>query len=217
MRVYHFLSERYALIGLRDRRLKISRIHELNDPFEWAPPSSNNNHQRSAFRKLKRQMSDTSGMLCFSKNWQNPLMWSHYADKHKGLALGFEVPDKFLEHVKYRKSRVKCDWKKFDASKDYASKVITDVLQTKASHWSYEDEARCYLRLDKHTEESGLYFAEFSNILQLREVVVGHDSQVSRSEISKLVDPFPESVSLRKVRLAFGSYRIVNQLDRSLW
>ena len=34
MIVYHFISSEFALKALRDRRLKISRINELNDPFE---------------------------------------------------------------------------------------------------------------------------------------------------------------------------------------
>lgn len=35
MIVYHFISSEFALKALRDRRLKISRINELNDPFEF--------------------------------------------------------------------------------------------------------------------------------------------------------------------------------------
>ena len=34
MRVFHFRSVKYGLKSLEERRLKISRIHELNDPFE---------------------------------------------------------------------------------------------------------------------------------------------------------------------------------------
>ncbi len=34
MIVYHFTSSEFALKALRDRRLKIARINELNDPFE---------------------------------------------------------------------------------------------------------------------------------------------------------------------------------------
>lgn len=32
MIVYHFISSEFALKALRDRRLKIARINELNDP-----------------------------------------------------------------------------------------------------------------------------------------------------------------------------------------
>lgn len=35
MVVYHFTTSEFALKALRDRRLKIARINELNDPFEF--------------------------------------------------------------------------------------------------------------------------------------------------------------------------------------
>ncbi len=25
--------------------------------------------------------------------WSNPVIWAHYGDKHRGLCLGFEVPE----------------------------------------------------------------------------------------------------------------------------
>lgn len=35
MRLYHFTSQKFGLLALKDRRLKIARINELNDPFEF--------------------------------------------------------------------------------------------------------------------------------------------------------------------------------------
>ena len=34
MRVYHFISAEYALDDLRKRRLKVSFLEDMNDPFE---------------------------------------------------------------------------------------------------------------------------------------------------------------------------------------
>ena len=34
MRVYKFLNAKYGLEALKNRRLKIARISDLNDPFE---------------------------------------------------------------------------------------------------------------------------------------------------------------------------------------
>ena len=33
--LYRFLAAKWALKTLRERRLRVSRIAELNDPFEW--------------------------------------------------------------------------------------------------------------------------------------------------------------------------------------
>jgi hypothetical protein len=35
MKVYHFRSAEFGIKSLRERRLKIARIMELNDPFEF--------------------------------------------------------------------------------------------------------------------------------------------------------------------------------------
>lgn len=35
LRLYYFTTERYALEAIRDQRLKIARLNELNDPFEF--------------------------------------------------------------------------------------------------------------------------------------------------------------------------------------
>jgi hypothetical protein len=37
MRAYKFLDARFGLKSLYERRLKQSRLHELNDPFELTP------------------------------------------------------------------------------------------------------------------------------------------------------------------------------------
>lgn len=31
------------------------------------------------------------GLLCFSEVWDSILLWSHYAEKHAGIVLGFDV------------------------------------------------------------------------------------------------------------------------------
>ena len=35
MHVYHFLCAKFGLEALRKRRLRVSRIMDLNDPFEF--------------------------------------------------------------------------------------------------------------------------------------------------------------------------------------
>src|ERR1700744_3670983 len=93
MRLYHFLNAEYGLEGIGKRRLKISRIHDLNDPFEFYSLELSNKFLRRAIEKTKREVSERPGVLCFSKSWSNPVLWSNYSDRHRGLVLGFEIPD----------------------------------------------------------------------------------------------------------------------------
>ena len=38
-----------------------------------------------------------TGVCCFSLELENSLMWSHYADSHKGICFYYEIPIEFLE------------------------------------------------------------------------------------------------------------------------
>ena len=132
MRIYHFLNEKYGLKDLRERRLKVARIMKLNDPFEFLGVDLADRVFREAVEKTKKSLSFTKGLLCFSMNWQNPVMWSHYADKHKGLCLGFDMPDYLLKKVNYVQSR-------FPKEKELDEDFMLKLLFTKFIHWGYEE------------------------------------------------------------------------------
>ena len=85
MRVFHFVNEEFGLEDLRKRRLKIATLHELNDPFELFGVSLADESLRRAFRAMKDQLASNRGLLCFSRDWHNPVQWSHYAAKHTDL------------------------------------------------------------------------------------------------------------------------------------
>jgi hypothetical protein len=105
MRVYHFVDRDYGLDDIRRRRLKIATIADLNDPFELVP-SSRDATVRQRFRAWRAQMDQHYGMLCFSRNWRNPVQWSHYAVKHTGLCLGFDIQTNVLTKVRYTAKRL---------------------------------------------------------------------------------------------------------------
>ena len=109
MRLYHFLNERYGLEDLREKRLKIGRIMELNDPFEFMGADLSDRSFRESMEKTKRDLSEKLGILCFSEIWNHPVQWAHYADGHKGLCLGFDIPDHLLAAVNYVDERLPVD------------------------------------------------------------------------------------------------------------
>jgi len=106
MRVFHFLSHEFGLKDIRERRLKIARIMELNDPFEFLGVELSDPALRRGLQVDKSRLSQDNGLLCFTKSWHNPVLWSHYADKHRGLCLGFDMPDEYLCQVSYVNSRL---------------------------------------------------------------------------------------------------------------
>ena len=107
MKVYHFNKEEHGLNNLENKRLKIALIDKLNDPFEFLGMDLSNHEFRQGMEKTMQDNSKSWGILCFSKCWDNPLMWSHYTDGHEGLCLGFEFHDsKNLLQIDYRDTRL---------------------------------------------------------------------------------------------------------------
>ena len=208
MLVYRFLSERWALDALRDRRLKLALIHELNDPFELLGVDLRDKRLRLAFQQLKVQLSATRRMLCFSKQWHNPVLWSHYADKHKGLALGFEVPPGSLQEIRYDLERVapEPDW--LLAPEALKLQHMNKFLATKFRHWEYEAEVRQFFKLEERDPRTGHYFVEFSKDLKLAQVLIGPSSPLAPRDIFKIQSP-SDAVEVIPSRLAFKSFQVV--------
>src|SRR5258708_5524793 len=92
MRVYKFLTRKYGLKAMRERRLKISEVHTLNDTFDLLPFDLSDPELRKGVIASRNEFGRNQGLLCFSQHWHNPVLWAHYADSHEGLCLGFDLP-----------------------------------------------------------------------------------------------------------------------------
>lgn len=208
MRAYHFLNEQFGLKDLVERRLKIARIMELNDPFEFLGVDLSNRDLRRVLKETKSDLAKTTGLLCFSKKWRNPLLWGHYADKHKGICLGFDVPDLHLAEVTYVNQRLA-------APGAIDEPFMKQLLLTKYKHWVYEEEYRAFVPLTD--EINGLYYVDFSEDLNLKQVIVGDQSRLTRDQISSALGDLANGVEVFKVRAAFKSFEVVHQQNAALW
>jgi hypothetical protein len=101
MQACNFICARWGLEAIKNRRLKISTLDSLNDPFEVLPFDLSNVEHRIALEGTKDGMNQKTGLLCFCKHWHNPLMWAHYADRHRGICLGFEIAEDRQGEVRY--------------------------------------------------------------------------------------------------------------------
>lgn len=215
MRLYHSLNAEYGLLNIRHRRLKIGRINELNDPFEFLGVATKSASLRRRYQRLKDGLNDYMGLVCFSANWNNPVQWGHYADRHRGICLGFEVSAQahkvtyVSERLLARPSAMKIEGPKAEAH-------VTEILTTKFEHWSYEDEYRLFPQL-RDQDPSGHYFIEFDDQVALREVIVGHRSTISRDDIAQALGSLQPQVTSYKARLAFRSFNVVRQQNDRLW
>jgi len=217
MRVYHFVNSEFGLEDLRKRRLKIATLNELNDPFELFGVSLGDSTLRDAFSKMKNQLASNRGLLCFSRNWQNPVQWSHYAAKHTGICLGFDIPDEHLGAVNYSRKRLVVAAEKFQHAAEIDIETLTRFLFTKYSHWKYENEMRSFVTLDEKDPDTNLYFCEFSDSLRLSTVIVGAQSSITRIALNEALGELSKDVKTFKARLAFNSFRVVRQRNSKLW
>lgn len=217
MHVFHFVNEKFGLEDLRSRRLKIATLNELNDPFELFGVSLADENLRRAFRAMKDQLASNRGLLCFSRSWHNPVQWSHYAEKHTGLCLGFEVPEESLGAVSYSRKRLAVETESFQDVNQLDVKTVTRFLFTKYSHWRYENEVRSFVTLEEKDTESNLYFANFSDKLHLKQVIVGANSSISRETLKNALGDLAPTVTSFKARLAFQTFRVVRQRNEKLW
>jgi hypothetical protein len=87
------------------------------------------------------------GVCCFSADYRNPLLWSHYGDRHKGLCIGYttkRIPKPQLQRVVYGGRRSVKTSLVLDAfcGKNPKAQTLLDrnVLLRKAKEWSYERE-----------------------------------------------------------------------------
>ena len=215
MRVYHFIPAGFGVQNLEHRRLKIAKLDELNDPFELLGFAARDAATRKAFAETKADLAKNRGMLCFSRDWRNPVQWSHYAEQHRGLCLGFDVPDNLLTAVTYVAQRPLPDLGVLGGGGKAAQEAMLKVLSTKFSHWRYENEVRAFT--DLMDPVGPLFFASFGPNLVLREVIVGAKSDVTRGDIAAALCGLAPAIVARKARLAFRTFHVVEQRRSSLW
>jgi hypothetical protein len=202
-RLYHLTSAEYAISDIVFGRLKVARISSLNDPFELLGRNASNARDRRCLSD--RDMFDSeNGILCFSEDWTDPVLWTHYGAKQRGICLGFDVKDGFAKKITYQDDRVR------DAEiRGKTDKEILDLLlHTKFESWRYEQEWRVLLNLGDSISEGGLHFYRFNEQLKLTEVILGAECSIAHREVQHLVATHHPQANTIKARLAFEKFRI---------
>jgi len=212
MLVYQFMSAAYGLDDLRKRRLKVSFLTDMNDPFELLGATPDCAETWQVLRRWRDEyMSGISRVLCFSRSWSNPVLWSHYADKHRGVCLGFEVPKQNLLPVSYEVKPLKLDLKKeLVEHGTVGGENVRKLLTTKFAHWEYEDEVRMFVKPSETYEELGLHFYQFGSELILKKVIIGPRSADISKSINAAIQPQDGQVEVIATSLAFDSFQVIS-------
>ena len=89
------------------------------------------------------------GVFSLATSWNCPLMWSHYADEHRGICIEFEPDDNechALGRVNYNSSRYILLSEIYEWKVNRSEKAKDDLFKryffSKAKSWDYENEWR---------------------------------------------------------------------------
>jgi Protein of unknown function (DUF2971) len=213
MRVYKFLDAKFGLENIKNRRLKQSRVSDLNDPFELRSYDVTDLALRMAFLATSEDVDKARGLLCFSADWKNPVIWAHYSDKHRGLCLGFEIPEMQDDpksdagFVKYVPQLLPFPLNFEQMSESEHDNFARAALFTKFEHWAYEKEIRIWGPLAH--EENGLNFVAFGQDMRLNEVIIGQRSSVSKQQVIEALGSIDSKVEIRRARAAYNKFEMV--------
>jgi hypothetical protein len=84
-------------------------------------------------------------IFCASKSFSNILLWSHYADMHRGICIGFDLINKSLKYKEKEYDFIKVKYGNNFIFKNDNEKSIANSLLCKTLDWKYENEYRLIL------------------------------------------------------------------------
>jgi hypothetical protein len=208
VRVYHLMPTEHGINSISLRRLKVALFSEVNDPFELLALNFHKREVRKLVKSFKDFHNTRTGLLCFSANWRNPVLWSHYAASHRGICLGFDLKRNEVQKVVYEENRIRMDLSTASLS-SISADLRDQLLRTKSQHWQYEGEYRRFVSLPKAEKEGRLYFWPFDGDLSLKEVILGQQNELSLPAIRELTAATNHDAVVFRARLAFRSFEIL--------
>ena len=111
-------------------------------------------NQNEIIQKIRYSFQEEIRVACFSEEWHSLLMWSHYADSHKGFCIEYDT-ENMSEYKKSRLFAAVYLETQIDGTDDLINEHPNAGLISmigKAKEWSYEKEWRM-LDFDSYSEE----------------------------------------------------------------
>jgi hypothetical protein len=140
----------------------------------------------------------TLGVLSVSEDWSHPLMWSHYADHHRGIAVGIDptaITGKIFHPVNYIDEVAKIHV--YDYLRPSVDRFL-DLSLRKSDIWSYEREYRTA------NKAGSVCYSQC-----VKKVVVGLSaSQNTVKEVRQSIKKSGYAIDLHVASMRSGSYSI---------
>ena len=182
IRLYRFMRSEYALRTLETGKFKVGRLHDLNDPFDCFPAITGEPREvlgrTMNGNDLLKKWNEQVGVISFSAKHTDPVIWSHYSDCHRGIALGFDYcPGNplggTLVKVTYSETRPVVDTATLVYCADNMPRIMGEVFSVKSNSWQYEEEYRAYVFLGFCDPCDGFYYWDIEKNWKLKAVILG--------------------------------------------
>ncbi|WP_143869918.1 DUF2971 domain-containing protein [Catenovulum sediminis] len=217
----NYFRQNYHSIGKSKNLAPAKRIEQKHQRIHNALK----NYDQGNFEKIFQD--SKTGITCFTRCPKNILMWSHYADYHKGFVVGFEcIPLEYTKtytrqdvppyddwqqdlvcfQVKYSDDRpVRTLNKSTNSGKQVDFKSLS-VFFTKARQWEYEQEYRCI----SYKKGAGIF--RYKREL-IREVIIGVKTKQDEIEsikgiLSSIIEKTGSGIKLYQAYIKQGTYEL---------
>ncbi len=159
IQVYFYVLKDFSLyetqsLSIKERLAEIHTFYNYSNAFDEFTNLNPNTLLIKLFNDLYFLLVDSKkyGITCGSKTNTCPVMWGHYALNHTGLCFEFEIQNNDfdnmlpydsgnifeIEEVKYNDIPIDL----FDSEDFDENELRRELLSTKSSKWSYEQEVR---------------------------------------------------------------------------
>ncbi len=201
---------------LAERRRKL-----ISEPPEaiWSVPSLRATNEQVV--GIIRTMNSNEGIFCSSANKDSLLMWSHYADHHRGVVLELRPdiekdsallasrPVRYSNErpLLYRSARDFIEKSLFMSSEDSARAILEPLIYTKSTAWAYEAEYRLAIPRFVPFGRSAEYLPIYPR--ELAAIYFGcRMTATQRSELKQLAQSFNPDIRFHRGVLAKREYAL---------
>lgn len=183
MILYKYYSESSGIAALESGRLGFRNPRYFNDPLELSYYSRIADAPDSGLGYQINEIQDSVAILSLTTSDENPLMWAHYGDEHRGFCIGYDVSCAFFSSeyclipasegkVVYTDEKPLSESPEFDPGlydaflqamgleedvTPQAAEIARQLYLTKSGDWEYEDEYRVVKIIDSLFEESHVF------------------------------------------------------------
>lgn len=164
---YKYLSPELKIV-IENLKIRFTQPGALNDPFEAVPLIKDDNDPNWKKRRpdlaarigtqVIETLSFTVGVLSLSRTKENLLLWTHYADEHRGYVIEFDENNDFFKAnaekstckpilVSYTSQRPTINMSDIKGLKtlfDFHPEDLVKILGQKPIDWAYEEEVRVF-------------------------------------------------------------------------